>query len=285
MLAARSGAHVELRSLDSFGPDRDKRALENAQAAAADPEAVAYLGDFHSSQILVTAPVLGEAGLLQVAPVATFVGLSGQTLVRLMPNDAAGAAALGRWLAAGDIASVLVVHDHDAGYGVPVGAMSAHEAEQRGLSTRIRPVWSEDEPRRGDLSGAQAVVYVGVAGPQTAELFQKLHALAPELWLLGSDGIAVPELARDLEPAVAEHVRLFVPQRGPFVLYGIQAMDHVLDALADSGGRSGIARAGRDTRERSSILGSYSLDEGGLTTTTEYGRLIVAHRQLVWDLG
>lgn len=284
-LAARSEGGVELRVLDSFGPDRDKRAVENAQVAVADTEALAYLGDFHSSQVLAAAPVLGEAGLLQVAPVATFVELSGPTLVRLMPNDGAGAAAVSRWLAAEQVSSVLIVHDHDEEYGVPVGIMCAQAAEQCGLSTRIRPVWNEEEPSPGDLGDAEAVLYVGVAGPQTARLFDQLHALRPELRLLGSDGIAVPELARDLEPAAAERVRLFVPQRGPFAVYGIQAMDLVLDALAEGGDRLGVLRAGRDTRRvRSSILGSYSLDEDGLTTTTEYGRLVVVDRQLVWDL-
>ena len=84
---------VELVLLDSFADDRERQAVANARRAAADDAALAYLGDFHSSQVARTAPVLGRAGLLQVAPVATFVGLEGDTLVRLSPNDRVGAEA------------------------------------------------------------------------------------------------------------------------------------------------------------------------------------------------
>ena len=60
---------VELEALDSHDPhDRDERAAVNAERAAADPAVLAYLGDFHSSQVLATAPILSGAGLLQVAP-------------------------------------------------------------------------------------------------------------------------------------------------------------------------------------------------------------------------
>jgi branched-chain amino acid transport system substrate-binding protein len=78
-LARERGGAVELVALDSV----HGRAMANAERAGADPRALAYLGDYHSSEVLETAPLLAAAGLLAVAPVATFVGLSGATLVRL----------------------------------------------------------------------------------------------------------------------------------------------------------------------------------------------------------
>ena len=117
-----AGGEVELVALDSFGVDRDQQAVANARRAALDGEALAYLGDFHSSQVLESAPVLGEAGLLAVAPVATFVRLGGPTLVRLMPHDGVGAIAIAEWLARTGVGEVLIVHDHDEDYGVAVGA-------------------------------------------------------------------------------------------------------------------------------------------------------------------
>src|SRR5690242_6799417 len=68
-------ADVELVTLDSAGADRDGRAAANARRAAEDAAAVAYLGDFHSSQVMRTAPVLGAAALLAVTPSATYSGL------------------------------------------------------------------------------------------------------------------------------------------------------------------------------------------------------------------
>lgn len=97
-------------------------------------------------------------------------------------------------------------------------------------------------------------------------------------------GIAVPQLAGELEPSAAERLRLFVPQRAPLALYGFEAMELVLDAIEAAGGeRRAVVRAARATRERSSIRGTDALDEAGLTTLA-YGRMAVVARSLAWDL-
>jgi hypothetical protein len=62
------------------------------------------------------------------------------------------------------VRELLVVHDHGEQYGVPVGAMCARAACERGLTVRSRPVWNHDERAAADLGEAQAVLYVGVAG-------------------------------------------------------------------------------------------------------------------------
>lgn len=276
---------VALVALDGFGEDRDEQAISNAGRALEDAHALAYLGDFHSSQVMRTAPLLGEAGLLQVAPVATFVGLQGPTLVRLMPHDGVGARAIADWLVQAGVRAVLVVHDHDEGYGVPVGAMCVSAAHERGLLVRSRPVWDDGEPLAEDLGEAQAVVYVGVAGSGVVTLWHDLHATKPALWLLGTDGVAVDWLARELEHSAAERTRLFVPHRGPFGFYGFEAMALILDAIASGGGdRAATVLAARTTRNRDSVIGRYSFDEHGHTTATAYGRLAVVGGELVWDL-
>ena len=274
-----------LVALDGYGEDRDEQAISNARRAREDERALAYLGDFHSSQVMRTAPLLGEAGLLQVAPVATFVGLHGPTLVRLMPHDGVGARAIADWLVQAGVRDVLVVHDHDEGYGVPVGAMCVSAAQERGLVARSRPVWDHGEPLAKDLGEAQAVVYVGVAGSGVVTLWHDLHAANPALWLLGTDGVAVRWLARELKHSAAERTRLFVPHRGPLSFYGFEAMALILDAIARGGGdRGATVMAARTTRNRDSVIGPYSLDEHGHTTATAYGRLVVVGGELVWDL-
>jgi branched-chain amino acid transport system substrate-binding protein len=284
-LERNDGAVPELVALDSFAADREERASANARRAADDPEALAYIGDFHSSQVLETAPILGEADLLQIAPVATFVGLGGPTLVRVMPHDGVGARAIAGWLVQTGVEELLVVHDHDEGYGVPVGAMCAEAARDRGLEVRSRPAWNYDERPADDLGGAQAVLYVGVAGSGAVALWRELHEANPALWLLGSEGIALPCLARELEPPMAECTRFFVAQRAPLGFYGYEAMALALDAVAtDEGDRAAAVRAARSTRDRASILGHYSINEDGHTTNQAYGRLAVVGGELVWDL-
>jgi branched-chain amino acid transport system substrate-binding protein len=275
---------VELLALDSSGQSREESAAAAARQAAEDPDAVAYLGDFHSSQVMATAPILGTVGLLQVAPVATYAELRGPTLVRLMPHDGVGALAIADWLVGAGVGELLVVHDHGEQYGVPVGTMCVEAARKRGLVVRSRPVWDHDERPAQDLGEAQAVLYVGVAGSGAVQLWHDLHAANPDMWLLGTDGVAVPWLAQALTPAAAERTRFFTAQRAPFGFYGFEAMALILDAVAEGGGeRAAVVRAARSTVDRDSVLGRYSLDSQGHTTSAAYGRLAVEDGELVWD--
>jgi branched-chain amino acid transport system substrate-binding protein len=280
---ARAGG-AELVVLDGHGEDRDAVALAGARHAAENADALAYLGDFHSSQVACTAPILSAAGLLQVAPVATYAGLRGDTLVRLMPDDGVGARAIADWLAEAGVGEVLVVHDYGDEYGEPVGAMCADAARERDLQVRMRRVWDHDETPADDLGAAQAVVYVGVAGSGAKGLWHDLHAANPQLWLIGTEGVAADWLARALEPTAAERTRFFVANRAPLALYGHEAMALILDAIAaGAGDRAAIVSAARSTRERDSVIGRYSIDADGHTTSTAYGRLAVVGGELVWD--
>ena len=243
------------------------------------------MGDFHSSQVASTASILAGAGLLQVAPVATYAGLYGDTLVRLTPHDGVGAHAIAAWLAEHGVDDVLIVHDYGDEYGEPVGAMCAQAARERGLAVRIRPVWDHDEDPVADLGAARAVLYVGVAGSGAVALWDALHGANPDLWLLGSDGVAQSWFAREMAPAAARRTRFFVAQRAPMAFYGYEAMALVLEAIAaGAGDRAATARAARATRERDSVLGRYSVDAEGHTTSTAYGRLAVVDGALVWDV-
>jgi branched-chain amino acid transport system substrate-binding protein len=280
---AGSGA-PEVVVHDAYGVDRDEQAAANARLAADDAQALAYLGDLHSSQVAASAPILGQAGLLAVAPVATWIELAGPTLVRLMPHDGALAHAIARWLGEGDVEHLLVVHDHDGDYGAPVGAMCADAARERGIKVRVRPVWDHDELVAADLAGAQAVLYVGVAGSGVVGLWRDLHEADPALWLLGTDGLAAPSLARKMTAAAAARTRFFTAQRAPFGFYGYEAMALILDAIGQAGDdRSAVVRVARATRERNSIIGRYSLDADGHTTAAADGRLAVVDARLVWD--
>lgn len=283
-LEARGDGDVELEMLDSFGPDREARALANAGRAAADPVAVAYLGDFHSSQVAVTAPVLAAAGLLAVAPVATAAWLAGETLVRLTPDDGAVARAIAGWTTAAGVTRALVVHDHDEGYGVPVGAMCADALADHGVDVRVRPVWNHDEPLAADVGDAQAVLYVGIAGSGAVALWRGVHAAAPRAWLLGTEAVATPWLAAELPPSAAVLTRFFVSRRAPLELYGHEAMALILDSAASGGGdRAETAAAARAVRDRDSVLGRYSVDDRGAAVPERCGRLAVVAGRVVWD--
>jgi branched-chain amino acid transport system substrate-binding protein len=145
-------------------------------------------------------------------------------------------------------------------------------------------VWDNDEVPADDLGAAEAVLYVGVAGSGAVALWHELHAARPQLWLLGSEGVAAAWLARALDASAAERTRFFVANRAPLAFYGYEAMALILAAVAAGGeDRGAIARAARATRDRDSIVGRYSIDADGHTTSTAYGRLAVVGGELVWD--
>jgi branched-chain amino acid transport system substrate-binding protein len=265
----------ELVRLDASGEERDALAVAHARAAIEDAEAIAYIGGFHSSQAMAAAPLLGEAGMALIAPVATYSGLSGSTLARLMPDDRALARAVDHWLAANGVARVLLVHDHDDGYGVPVARMCVEAIR---AEVRSRPVWDRDEDM--EVADAEAVLYVGVAGSGAVRLWDGLHALDERLWLLGTDGVARPSLAREMSAGAAARTRFFSTQHAPWGFYGYEAMALVRDAGARD--RAGVVAAVRQTRDRDSVLGRYSLDSHGLTTSAAYAALEVRGGEIVW---
>jgi hypothetical protein len=65
-LEAANEAAVELLAVDSFGDDREERAIVNARRAVEDVKSLAYLGDFHSSQVMETARSSGRPGFYRL---------------------------------------------------------------------------------------------------------------------------------------------------------------------------------------------------------------------------
>jgi branched-chain amino acid transport system substrate-binding protein len=202
-----------------------------------------------------------------------------------MPSDEGLARGIADWLVQdARVSALLVVHDHDPGYGDPVGRMCVEAARARGIEARGRPVWNHDQSIADELADVPAVLYVGVPGPGTATLWHDLHAAHPGMWLLATDGVAVDWVARAIDAEAARRTRFFTAQRAPWGFYGFEAMALILDAVAAGGGtREGAVRAARGTRDRDSVLGRYSIDQAGLTTSPATGRLAIAGGELVWD--
>ena len=270
---------LELVVLEASGEDRDALTAEHARRAAEDPEALAFIGGFHSSQALAAAPALGEAGLVQIAPAATYSGLHGETLVRLMPDDGALARAIAHWLDRNGVQRLLIVHDHDDGYGVPVARMCA---DATAAEVRSRPVWDWDEDMADDVSASAGRALRRRRRVRSRRALGRAARLDAALWLLGTDGVAHPRLARELSAGAAARTRFFSTRHAPWGFYGYEAMALARDAIAAGGDRAGVVRALRSTRDRDSVLGRYSLDEHGHTTSTAYAALEVADGEIVW---
>jgi branched-chain amino acid transport system substrate-binding protein len=75
------------------------------------------------------------------------------------------------------------------------------------------------------------------------------------------------------------------PNPNPYAIYGYEAMRLALDAIERSGTgeRADIRAALFETKDRESVLGTYSIDENGDTTLTDYGVYTVEDGELVFD--
>ena len=183
MSSWRTTAGSRSSCCDASGEDRDALAGEHARQAVEDPDALACIGGFHSSQAMAAAPALAAAGLALIAPAATYSGLHGETLVRLMPDDGALARAIAHWL---DRQRCAAAADRPR----PrrrlrrAGGADVRRGDRR-RQVRSRPVWDWDEDMAADVGDAQAVLYVGVAGSGAVRLWDGLHALDAALVAAG----------------------------------------------------------------------------------------------------
>ena len=71
----------------------------------------------------------------------------------------------------------------------------------------------------------------------------------------------------------------------PYAIYGYEAMNLALDAIERSktGNKEDVLKALFETKDRASVLGTYSIDENGDTTLTDYGVYSIKDNALAFD--
>lgn len=203
---------VQYSALDDSSGDAGWDASQtaaNARKAAADPRAVYYIGEFDDGASEVSMPILNEAGIPQVSPANTYVGLTTsdpgsasdeprrysptgtRTYLRIVPIDSVQAAGVLTAMKQAGCASVAIADD-----GEPYGAGMAK------LIMLERPAYGTDVVSETslDLSASGSRAYAA-----------RLKAARPDCFLLagvGSQGAAL--LTKDVH-AVLPMAKLFVP--------------------------------------------------------------------------
>lgn len=205
-------------------PDLVRR---NAQRAANDPNALAYLGEQGSGSSQLSVPITNAAGLLQVSATNTYVGLttgegaqpgepqryfpSGKrTFARVVPNDSVQARAQVKYQSEAGCRTLTLVDDGST-YGRGLAALVARAAPGAGLQVgrRLRL-----DPRTNDAArvgaqaaaaGADCMFFGGTAENDAAALFSGAHQASPDMRLFGPDAVAESDFAEAL-PGTAEAV-------------------------------------------------------------------------------
>jgi len=309
----------------------------NAAKAAQDDSTAVYIGEFNSGASAISIPVLNEAGVPQISPANTAVGLTSdepganpgepdkyypagtRTYTRIVPKDTIQGAALATVMKEDGCTKVQLTNDKEV-YGAGLAKNIESSAEAQGLEIVSNESIDKNAPNYRSLAskakgaGADCFLYSGITANNAVQLYKDFSAALPDAKLFGPDGVAESGFADPKEggiPAdVAAKVKVTVatlspdeyppegqdffqqfsdkygePNPDPYAIYGYEAMRLALDAIERSGTgtKEDIIKALFETKDRESVLGTYSIDENGDTTLTDYGVYTVEGGELTFD--
>lgn len=210
----------------------------NARKVAQDDKAIAYIGEFNSGASANSIPTLNEAGLLQVSPSNTALGLtkSGdgaepgepdkyyptgkRNYGRVVPIDTIQGAALAQYMGDEGVKSVYILDDNEV-YGKGIAANTKSAVEDAGLEVAGEDSWDGKAANYRALaakvkaSGADAVMAGGIIDNNGPQLFKDLHAANPDAKLFGPDGMATVDFTKEIPADVQAKTFLTAPTVSP----------------------------------------------------------------------
>jgi len=214
---------VLLDETNANGTSSTAAVAATARAAAADHSTVAFLGPYTSGDTAIVLPILNRAGILEVAPTATYGGLTStladpaepakyyptgrRTFARVVPADGAQAAAQVSYQRTSGCTHVFVLDDGTL-YGRGLATAFARDARTAGLTVVATRVVSTGGRDYGSTAAtvagsADCVLFAGEPAAGVAALFGALHAAGPELKIFGTDALATEAFAASLGSAQA----------------------------------------------------------------------------------
>jgi branched-chain amino acid transport system substrate-binding protein len=217
----------------------------NARKAAQDKNTIAYLGEFNSGASAISIPVLNEAGILQVSPSNTELGLtrpggapgtpdkyypSGQrTYGRVVPADHIQGAAQATFQKQEGCTKVYVLNDKEV-YGKGLADQYAKAAKAQGLTVAANEGIDTKAANFRSLaqkirsSGADCFFFSGITQNKGVQVFKDVNAVNPNLKLFGPDGVAETPFTGKIGDAVAKQTYVTAPTLDP-KLYPPAAQD------------------------------------------------------------
>jgi branched-chain amino acid transport system substrate-binding protein len=238
---------------------------------------------------------------------------------RIVPKDTVQGAALAQIMEQDGCTTVGILNDQEVyGEGLAENVEVAGEgrfdvALNEGIDPKAanyRSVASEMESQ-----GVDCFFFSGITANGAVQLYKDVSAAIPDAQLYGPDGVAestfynpddggLPEdvaaktkvTVATLDPAEygPEGEKFFEDyaaefgggEPNPYAIYGYESANLMLDVLEraeDPTDRTSVREALFETSDRDSILGTYSIDENGDTTLTDYGSYVIEGGELVFD--
>jgi branched-chain amino acid transport system substrate-binding protein len=214
------------------------------------------------------------------------------------------------------VTKVYILNDKEV-YGKGLADQVATKAKAAGIQVLanegIDPKAANYRALAGKVksSGANGMFFGGITQNNGVQLFKDINAVNPTVKLFGPDGVAESAFSEKLGPAVEKQTwitnptldpKLYPPAAQdffkeyqakygkapePYAIYGYEAMSAVLEAIKAAGNKGNDRQAVIDAffniKNRDSVLGTYSIDENGDTTLTDYGGNRIKGGQLTFD--
>jgi branched-chain amino acid transport system substrate-binding protein len=185
----------------------------NARRAAQDEAAIAYIGEFNSGATAISLPILNEAGIPQVSPSNTAVGLTTdepgssegepdkyyptgkRTFVRIVPKDTIQGTALATLMKEDGCANVFIINDEEV-YGAGLARNLERSAARLGIAVVGNSGIDPRAPNyraiaaRLKAEGTECFAFAGITPNNAVSLFRDVHATLPHARLYGGDGVS-----------------------------------------------------------------------------------------------
>lgn len=240
-----------------------------------------------------------------------------RTYARVVAADHIQGAAQGSWMKELGVKKLYEANDKQV-YGSGVAKTTGDAAKLNGIQVvgndgiDIKAANYRALAQKVKSSGADAFFFGGITASNGVQLYKDVYAVNPNIKLFGPDGVAESSFTTKLPKGAQAHTYITVgtidpkdyPPAGqkfftdfkakygtatpePYAIYGYEAMSLLLDSMKRAGAKCNDRQSVIDqvykTKNKQSVLGTYSIDKDGDVTTNQFGRFFVKGGKLTYD--
>jgi branched-chain amino acid transport system substrate-binding protein len=323
-------------SLASTGAADEGKAAQNARQAVSNKNTIGYIGEYNSGISKVTIPILNKAGIGQISPANTYVGLTTnepgsepgepdkyyptgkRTYARTVPKDTIQAAALVSAAKEAGCASITVWNSkttYSAGLARNVAMVAPKAGVKVDSNDGIDPKAANYRSLAAGIK-SDCFIYTGEIESNGVQAVKDAASVPSVKFLFAGDGMCLNDTAdpkkgipaniaprfkctiATLDPKAfgPEGKKFFadysakynVASPDPYAIYGYETMALMLDAIKRASDKGDVSRQSVvdqifATKDRKSVLGTYSIDQNGDTSLTDYGIYKIDAGKLTFD--
>jgi branched-chain amino acid transport system substrate-binding protein len=243
-----------------------------------------------------------------------------RTYARVVPRDAIQGAADVQAMKDDGCKNIYIVNDKEV-YGQGLATVVQQSAPKQGMKVvgndGYDPKASNYRSLASKIAGKGTDCFFGsiIVDNNGSQLFKDVAAGVPNAKLYGPDGVAedtftdpkqggipasiasrvkitVATLSQDKYPPAGQKLlkdyqTTYKKKPETYAIYGYEAMSLILDAMKRAGSKANDRSAVNDqihqTKDKTSVLGTYSIDKNGDTSLTDYGLYTIKGGALVFD--